>query len=126
MTANLVLHCGATRVTRADLDRYKAPDPTDTWFPVSHAKVLDTALERLDEAGYRTTKTDLGVSKDGHRFFGTLDLDVPLVAGVALAVGLRNSTDKSFPLGFCAGNRTFVCDNLAFRSDLLVKRKHTR
>jgi hypothetical protein len=44
---------------------------------------------------------------------------------VTLAVGLRNSVDKSFPLGFCAGNRVFVCDNLAFRSELLVRRKHT-
>ncbi len=33
--------------------------------------------------------------------------------------------DKSFPLGFCAGNRVFCCDNLAFHSELLVKRKHT-
>jgi hypothetical protein len=38
---------------------------------------------------------------------------------------VRNSIDKSFPIGFCAGTRTFVCDNLAFRSELLVKRKHT-
>src|SRR5262249_21207388 len=45
---------------------------------------------------------------------------------VKLAVGVRNSTDKSFPLGFCAGNRVFVCDNLAFRSELLIRRKHTR
>src|SRR3954447_3707158 len=36
------------------------------------------------------------------------------------------SHNKSFPLGFCAGNRTFVCDNLAFRAELLVRRKHTR
>lgn len=28
-------------------------------------------------------------------------------------------------MGFCAGARVFVCDNLAFRSDLMVKRKHT-
>ena len=44
---------------------------------------------------------------------------------MSLAVGIRNSVDKSFPLGFCAGSRVFVCDNLAFRSELLVRRKHT-
>ena len=33
--------------------------------------------------------------------------------------------DKSFPLGFVAGSRVFCCDNLAFRSELMVKRKHT-
>ncbi len=29
-------------------------------------------------------------------------------------------------MGFCAGSRVFVCDNLAFNAELLVKRKHTR
>src|SRR4029079_3093952 len=88
-------------------------------------RVLDTALQTLGEAGYQVERTKLGVSHDGQRFFGTLDLVAPLATGVTLAVGLRNSVDKSFPMGFCAGSRVFVCDNLAFRSDLLVRRKHT-
>jgi hypothetical protein len=122
----LMLHCGATRLSRDELALVPTPPATATWFPVPHVSVLDTTVERLTEAGYRVRSTDLGVTKDGRRFFGTIDLDAPLVSGVSLAVGVRNSTDKSFPLGFCAGNRTFVCDNLAFRSELLVRRKHTR
>jgi hypothetical protein len=122
----LCLHRGATPITRDELARYRPPPATPTWFPVSHSAVLDTAVARLTEAGYRVRSTALGVSQDGHRFFGTLDLDTTLVHGVSLAVGVRNSTDKTFPLGFCAGNRVFVCDNLAFRSELLVRRKHTR
>src|SRR2546423_1194576 len=47
MSATLVLHCGATRVGREELQCFKAPPPTGTWFPVSHAKVLDTTVERL-------------------------------------------------------------------------------
>ena len=58
--------------------------------------------------------------------FATIDLATSLCPGVSLAVGLRNSWDQSFPLGFCAGSRVFLCDNLAFRADLLVARKHTR
>jgi hypothetical protein len=75
----------------------------------------------------RSSRRRLG-SRDGKRFFGTLDLTTGLTAdrSVALAVGIRNSTDKSFPLGFCAGSRVTVCDNLAFNAELLVKRKHTR
>jgi hypothetical protein len=30
------------------------------------------------------------------------------------------------PLGFVAGNRVFVCDNLAFSAELMVRRRHTR
>ena len=58
--------------------------------------------------------------------FATMDLTTPLADGVTLAVGVRNSIDKSLPLGFCAGSRVFVCDNLSFRSELMVHRKHTR
>jgi hypothetical protein len=67
-----------------------------------------------------------GVSRAGARLFATLDLATPIAEGVALAVEIRNSTDKSLPLGFCAGNRVFVCSNLAFHSELMVNRKHTR
>ena len=38
-------------------------------------------------------------------------------------VGLRNSHDKKFPVGVSFG--TFVCDNLAFSGDHVIKRKHT-
>jgi hypothetical protein len=39
--------------------------------------------------------------------------------------GLRNSHDKSFPIGVAFGSRVFVCDNLAFIADHVVKRRHT-
>jgi hypothetical protein len=126
VTTKLCLHRGSVRVGQDQLAEYPAPPPTDTWFPVSHARVLTTAVARLNEAGYQVRSTDLGVSPDGHRFFGTVDLESRLAPDVGLAVGLRNSTDKSFPLGFCAGSRVFVCDNLAFRSELLVRRTHTK
>jgi hypothetical protein len=125
-TSNLCLHKGAIEVGRDKLAAIPAPDPVGRWFPLKHSKVLDTVGQTLEASGYRVTKERLAVARDGHRFFGTLDLDSALVPGVSIAVGIRNSTDKSFPLGFCAGSRVFVCDNLAFRSELLVKRKHTR
>jgi hypothetical protein len=40
-------------------------------------------------------------------------------------VGLRNSHDKSFPIGIAFGSRVFVCDNLAFIGDHVIRRKHT-
>jgi hypothetical protein len=87
--------------------------------------VLTTVKETLGEAGYEVRSEQLALNGSGTRFFGTLDLATPIATGISLAVGIRNSTDKSFPLGFCGGSRVFVCDNLAFRADLLVKRKHT-
>jgi hypothetical protein len=40
-------------------------------------------------------------------------------------VGLRNSHDKTFPIGIAFGSQVFVCDNLAFGSDHTIKRRHT-
>lgn len=66
------------------------------------------------------------LTRHDQRFFGVLDLACPLADGVTLAVGIRNSLDKSLPIGFCAGQRVMVCDNLAFRSEVVITRKHTK
>jgi hypothetical protein len=124
-SSNLLLHAGASLVTLDQLREYTAPPPEGRWHPIAHATVFDRVTETLGEAGYEVRATKLAVNNTGTRFFGTLDLGTPVASGVNLACGIRNSVDKTFPLGFCAGSRTFVCDNLAFRSELLVKRKHT-
>jgi hypothetical protein len=121
-----MLHAGGRLCSDAELRAIPAPPPEGRWHPVAHACVLDAVVTTLEGAGYHVKDRKLAVAREGRRFFGTLDLATPLAEGVALAVGVRNSTDKSFPLGFCAGSRVFVCDNLAFRSELLVRRKHTR
>lgn len=124
--AQLVLHCGARQVDRQELDGIEPPAATATWFPVKHATVVDTVQQSLAAAGFAVRRATFGLARDNHRMFATLDLTSELAFGVSLAVGVRNSTDKSFPIGFCAGSRTFVCDNLAFRSELTITKKHTR
>jgi hypothetical protein len=125
-TSHLVTHCGARVVTREELDRVEAPPPSETWFPVKHSLVIDTVRESLQASGFQVERSQFALSRNDARLFATMDLASPLAAGVQLAVGIRNSTDKSLPLGFVAGARVFVCDNMAFRSELLVTRKHTR
>jgi len=41
-------------------------------------------------------------------------------------VGIRNSHDKTFPAGLCAGDAPFVCDNLIFTNTIKLARRHTR
>jgi hypothetical protein len=124
--ATLVLHRGSREVSREELDTVPVPPATSTWFPVRHGLVLHTALDTLQKAGFAVERTRLALSRGDARFFGTLDLATPLADGVTLAVGIRNSIDKSLPIAFCAGSRVFCCDNLAFRSEIVVARKHTR
>jgi hypothetical protein len=126
MSSALVLHRGAREVTQDELSTVPVPPATSTWFPISHGHVLATTLDTLTQAGFEVTRSSLALSRDDARFFATMDLSTSLTGGVSLAVGIRNSIDKSLPIGFCAGHRTFVCDNLAFSSQIVVARKHTR
>ncbi len=123
--SNLYLHRGAKFVTLDELQQIKAPPPEGRWFPLAHSRVLTIVKDTLGDAGYEIKDQKLAVLRGAGRFFGTLDLASPVADGISLAVGIRNSMDKTFPLGFCAGSRVFVCDNLAFRSELIVRRKHT-
>jgi hypothetical protein len=124
--AKLILHKGARQVSPDELREVRPPQPVGRWHPISHHRVLSVVTQTLIEAGYATEKSQLGLSPDGHRFFGVLRLTHQIAHGVTLAVGVRNSSDKTFPLGFVAGSSVLVCDNLAFRSELLVRKKHTR
>lgn len=124
-TSILNLHAGGNKVTREELALIETPTPTRTHYPIPHHIVFDSVSEALTGAGYQIANTRLSVSHHGDRFFGTLDLSTEISDGVALAVGIRSSHDKSFPIGFCAGQRVFVCSNLAFTSEIVVTRKHT-
>jgi len=123
--ASLVLHRGAREVTRDELDKVPCPDADGRWRPVPHGTVLTSATRALQDAGYAVEEMALGLSRGDARFFGTLTLGSPLASGVRLAVGLRSSTDKSLSLGFAYGSRVFCCDNLAFRADRVIAKRHT-
>ena len=122
----LMLYRGARRVERTELSLVDAPPSTNTWFPVRHEAVLSVVEQTLQGAGFDIAKSQFALSEDNARFFGTLDLTAPVTEGVTLTVGVRNSTDKTFPIGLCAGTRVFVCDNLAFSAEIYVSKKHTR
>src|SRR4051812_31798997 len=123
--ARLVLHCGAREVSPEQLTLVPCPKPDGRWHPIPHGSVLSYATQALTDAGYTVGKMQLGLSRNDDRFFGVLTLKTQLVNGTALAVGIRSSTDKSLSLGFAYGARTFVCDNLAFRADKVIAKKHT-
>jgi hypothetical protein len=123
---NLVLHRGAREVDIEELDRVPCPPSTETWFPVAHRTVLDRVCETLTGAGFGIEAMQLSLARDNARFFGTLTLKNRLNDDACLAVGVRNSIDKSFPIGLVCGSRVFVCDNLAFSSEIVIARRHTR
>jgi hypothetical protein len=121
----LVLHRGAREVSLDEVAAVATPAPTDTWYPVPHVDVLEAVEETLASSSFAVRSRRLALSANGRQFFATLDLFAPVGPGVDLSVGVRNSIDKTLPLGFCAGNRVMVCDNLSFSAELVVNRRHT-
>jgi hypothetical protein len=124
--ANLMLHCGAHAVDREQVYRVPTPAGTRTWFPIAHGKVLDEVQQVLTSNGLHVVSEAHGLTRDGARYFGLLQVDDgPDVDDWGLVVGVRNSHDKSFPATLALGAAVLVCDNLSFSGEVKLARKHT-
>lgn len=119
-----MLHAGAEVVDFEQLRQLRTPEPTATHVPMPHCEVVDMVKYSLGFYGHEIVQEDYGVTPDGMRFFGALSLRSPY-GDYTDMIGLRNSHDKKFPIGISFGSRVFVCDNLAFNGDTVIKRRHT-
>jgi len=120
----LVLHRGGKDIDYAALRELETPAPTASHVPIPHFRVVDLVKTAVGMYGHEVTAEHFGVTEDAMRFFGLLSLKSSYT-GYEDTVGLRNSHDKSFPVGIGFGSRVFVCDNLAFVADTVIRRKHT-
>lgn len=120
----LMLHAGANPVEYEALRALETPAATATHMPIPHFRVVDLIAHALGYYGHQVVEQHFGLTPDGMRFFGVLSLKSDYT-GYSDMVGLRNSHDRKFPVGVSFGSRTFVCDNLAFSGDHVIKRKHT-
>lgn len=119
-------HARSVLVGRQDLKALETPEPTPTHHPIPHWRFVEALAESLDFRHLMIVAEEYAVSHDGMRLFGALTLDVEH-SGVRIAIGLRNSHDKSFSLGLTVGRRVLVCDNLALIGDYEpLARKHTK
>jgi hypothetical protein len=123
--ANLLLHCGSSAVSRGELAVSQTPLPTATHKPVSHMKVLQIVEQALLQRCITITGQAHGLSHNGARYFGLLEVMSPSDAEMHWVVGIRNSHDKRFSAGIVAGAQVLVCDNLSFNGEVMLARKHT-
>lgn len=125
-TINLCLHSGGTEVSRNDLRHLQTPSPTKSWVPIPHFQLIDMVYDQLGKQGFSIVNDRHAIARGGSRYFGVAELrNGHNNDEFALAVGLRNSVDKSLPAGILLGTGVFVCDNLAFSSEFRADRRHT-
>lgn len=126
-TCNLMLHCGAQTVERAQLADVALPAATRTWVPLAHADLLHQVRRTILANNLSVVTESHSLSHDGARYFGLLQVaNGANGADYSWIVGLRNSHDKHFPAGLVVGMSVFVCDNLSFSGEIQLARKHTR
>lgn len=120
----MMIHRGAEKVTREALYAVASPEATETWTPVPHSRLVELVEQSISQSGLTVTSSEYAIWHEGLRFFGVLTLGGD-THDYAATVGLRNSHDRRFPAAMALGSRVFVCDNLAFSSEVVIKTRHT-
>jgi hypothetical protein len=124
----LLLHCGGHLATREEVANTSTPSPTNTWQPIPHIELIERVEEALHLNHLEIGNVAHALSHEGKRYFGLMEIKGHEVTAddYSHVVGLRNSHNKTFPVGLVAGATVFVCDNLSFSGEIRVTRKHTR
>ena len=126
MSGSLVLHRGGWEATKADVASVPVPEETNSYVPVPFARFIEEVELHVPRFGLTITESRFALAHGGEQMFGVLTC----TNGVAhddygLAIGLRNSYDRSLSVGLIAGSHVYCCDNLAFSGDVSMQRKHT-
>ncbi len=128
--SNLLTHCGSKRCSLEQLLTIPEPDKTKTYTPLNHydfaVNVRSVTSDLLRD--FTFVGDNYALSSDGQKMFGVLTFSERSSFDdkfLNLSIGLRNSYDKSMAAGLCVGASVIVCDNLMFRGDITILRKHT-
>ena len=99
-----------------------------SYQPIAHHEVVNRAKNFLGEQGFTIQDEVHSLARANQHYFGLFSVDHPNRAESdrGCVVGIRNSHDKTFPAGLCAGDAPFVCDNLIFTNTIKLARRHTR
>src|SRR5439155_17678845 len=93
--AKLMVHRGATRVTRDELAAIQAPAATETWKPIKHAVLVDTIHEELRRRGIGIAREEYAVQRQHTMLFGVMVLHWMQTEEFAAALAFRHANDRS-------------------------------
>jgi len=143
MSLGMMLHCGAKEIDRDEIKHFPAPEAVETvrtgkrkgisvWQPVDHEFLVRYTEKSLLNQGFSVVNRQFGITPDGARFFGLMEIEGKNLdgngndKGYSRLLGLRNSFDRSFAAGLACGAKVFVCDNLSFSGEVTANHKHTK
>lgn len=124
--SQLLLHRGGWEATKADLAAVPVPESTDSYVPVPYGRFVEEVELHVPRFGLMIAEEQFALARDGQQMFGVLTCtNGHGNEDFALAIGLRNSTDRSLSVQLLAGSKVWLCDNLAFSGEVKASRKHT-
>ena len=123
----LIAHCDTKRVSEEIVKSAISPDFTKSWHPFSHKIIIEMAEKAAENSGALDLISDrsYSLSKDQQNMFAVWNIKSNNDQGINTAIGFRNSMSKMLSVGFTAGTRVFVCDNMAFSGDWITFHKHS-
>ena len=116
----------STEVSFAEVVAVPVPTQTDSYRPVPYGQAITFLREAIaSELNMPIASERYGLNTEGKQLFAMARLDTGNPDFV-LSIGLRQSYNKSLPLGVAVGANVLVCDNLCFSGDAFtVVRKNT-
>ena len=113
-------------VSRAALKYAPAPQRTNTWAPVSHSLLANSAANALEEAGFTIEDERHGLARNGLRYFGGFKISRNDLQDNTrkLVFGIRNGNDRTMSAAACAGMSMIVCENMSFSSEVKLAQRH--
>lgn len=126
MSGTLVIHRGGWEATKADLASVPVPEATESYHPVPYHRFIEEVELHVPRFGLAVRSSQFALAREGGQMFGVLTCSNGTPdRDYALAIGVRNSYDRSLAVGLTLGSRVFCCDNLAFSGEVTMHRKHT-
>ena len=124
---DLILHRGATLVSKEELDLIPLPPATDSYTPVSHFELANTLMTVGQDIlrDYALIGQNYALARQGNQMFAVLNFKKDN-SEMGLSVAFRNSYDRSMSVGLAIGAQVFICDNLALHGEIAVMKKHTK
>jgi hypothetical protein len=121
--AQLMSHVDTEIVTRAELQALPTPEATPTFKSIPHIERVDMLDLVLWQNQIRIEAEQFALRRDGSVLFGVLQLAYGETADGRAALGLRTANNKTMSIQLCAGLAVIVCDNLAFRGDMIALKR---
>lgn len=124
--SSLLLHCGAKAKTRSEVANILPVNGAlgARHNPIPYIERIEQTTKFLIRYGLRIVDEAFGVTKDGNRFFGLMKLQSDF-DDYAPTVGMSGSYNQTLAAKYALGANIFVCDNLVFTGEIVIKTKQT-